>query len=87
MNKLPEYLISKIFDYDGRYKEAYNNLLKELSTRITWHKFLTQTERETYMYYQSILDKKILEELYSNSETFIFSKFYFKRICANIRKD
>tara|TARA_B100001093_G_C26301853_1_gene789764 strand:+ start:234 stop:485 length:252 start_codon:yes stop_codon:yes gene_type:complete len=79
MNKLPEELIIKIFDYDGRYKEASKNMINELNTKISWHKFLTQTERESYMYYNSILDQKTLEELYYNSECFTFSKFFFNR--------
>ena len=79
MNKLPEELITKIFDYDGRYKKACSDLIDELKTKISWHKFLTQTERESYIYYHSILDQKTLEELYRNSECFTFSKFFFNR--------
>ena len=82
MNKLPNELISKIFEYDGRYRNNYNNLIKELKTKISWHKVLTQTQREYYKYYHNLFSKKVLDEI-NNSETFIFSKFFFKYIYSN----
>ena len=80
LNQLPIELLDKIFDFDGRYKKSYKNVLEELINKVKWFDFRNNNELESMIMYENILgeeDKKYIKEIKNRS----FSKFYFDKFC------
>ena len=80
LNQLPIELLDKIFDFDGRYKKSYKNVLEELINKVKWFDFRNNNELESMIMYENILgeeDKKYIKEIRNRS----FSKFYFDKFC------
>ena len=40
---LPNELVEKIYEYDGRYKINYSKVLNEIETKINWFIFMKDT--------------------------------------------
>lgn len=85
IKKLPIELLDKIFDFDGRYKESYKNVLNELINKVKWFDFRNNNELESMIIYESILsedDREYIQEIRNRS----FSKFYFEKFCKKQSK-
>ena len=82
IKRLPIELLDKIFDFDGRYKESYKNVLDELINKVKWFDFRNNTELESMIIYESILsedDREYIQDIRNRS----FSKFYFEKFVKN----
>jgi len=73
MNNLPNCVLDVIYDYDGRYKRLWCDVIDELNVKISWNNLMVETLIDSYMYCPNEL-----QEIPS------FNKFYFQRF-GNIR--
>tara|TARA_B100000214_G_scaffold220393_1_gene160288 strand:- start:35 stop:268 length:234 start_codon:yes stop_codon:yes gene_type:complete len=74
---LPNELVEKIYEYDGRYKINYNKVLNEIETRINWFIFMKDTLISSMSPYIS-LTAVYLSELKEIEEK-SFYDYYFKK--------
>lgn len=74
---LPNELVEKIYEYDGRYKINYNKVLNEIETRINWFIFMKDTLISSMSPYTS-LTAVYLSELKEIEEK-SFYDYYFKK--------
>jgi len=75
---LPNELVEKIYEYDGRYKINYNKVLDELQTRNNWFLFMKDTLISSISPYTSV-SSVYLSEL-KQAEKTNFYNYYFKNI-------
>jgi hypothetical protein len=75
---LPNELVEKIYEYDGRYKINYNKVLDELQTRNNWFLFMKDTLISSISPYTSV-SSVYLSEL-KHAEERNFYNYYFKNI-------
>jgi hypothetical protein len=68
MNNLPNCVIDTIYEYDGRYKRLWNDVICDLNVKISWNNIIIETLIGSYMYCPGEL-----QEIPS------FYKFYFER--------
>ena len=75
---LPNELIEKIYEYDGRYKINYSKVLNEIETKISWFLFMKDTLISSMSPYTS-LSAVYLSEL-KEAEEKSFYDYYFRNI-------
>ena len=68
MNILPTDIQDKIYEYDGRYRKLWDDVINELKTKISWNDLIVETLIGSYMYYPGEIE-------YSKN----FYNFYFDR--------
>lgn len=79
MNILPNDIINIIYDYDGRYRNNYNKLMKELYYKAEWFKVKKETVISSMIHYSMMLDLEQQKYLMDTQEL-TFSKFFFETI-------
>lgn len=79
MNRLPYDIINIIYDYDGRYRNNYNKLIKELNYKAEWFKVKKETIVSSMIHYFVMLDLEQQKYLMDTREL-TFSKFIFETI-------
>jgi len=79
MNILPNDIINIIYDYDGRYRNNYNKLMKELYYKVEWFKVKKETVISSMIHYSMMLDLEQQKYLMDTQEL-TFSKFFFETI-------
>ena len=85
LKNLPIELIDKIFEFDGRYRKSYKDVLNELLNKVKWFDFRNSNELESMIIYESILgddDRKYISQIRNRS----FSNFYFEKFCKITKK-
>ena len=78
LRRYPDEIIEIIYEYDGRYKIAKKNNVKDLEDSIKWWYYIKNHNFEVYNVnglYMSNEDRKYYREKIEES----FSKFYFDR--------
>ena len=75
---LPNELVEKIYEYDGRYKINYNKVLDEIKIKISWFLFMKDTLLSSVSPYTSISTIYLteLKEIEEKS----FSDYYFTHL-------
>ena len=73
---LPNELVEKIYEYDGRYKINYNKVLDEIKIKISWFLFMKDTLLSSVSPYTSISTIYLteLKEIEEKS----FCDYYFR---------
>jgi len=79
MNRLPNDITNIIYDYDGRYRNNYNKLMKELHYKVEWFKVKKETIISSMIHYFMMLDLEQQKYLMDTQEL-TFSKFFFETI-------
>ena len=79
---LPNELVEKIYEYDGRHKINYNKVLNEIETRINWFIFMKDTLISSMSPYTS-LTAVYLSELKEIEEK-SFYDYYIRKITENM---
>jgi len=79
MNRLPNDVTNIIYDYDGRYRNNYNKLMKELHYKVEWFKVKKETIISSMIHYFMMLDLEQQKYLMDTQEL-TFSKFFFETI-------
>ena len=82
MKKLPNEVILKIYEYDGRYHKNYKNILKQIINLNNWKKFEINHLIELLEVNQWIMsfDEKIYYlNLLDNFNKYDFYYYYFNK--------
>ena len=75
---LPEHLISEIYEFDGRYKENYNKLMREIGNLNNKYIVMKNTIINSMKNYVMLLDDESIEYL-REAETSTFNSWFFKK--------
>ena len=76
MNTLPSELIDTIYEYDGRYRDNYNNVVQDINNRNNWFSVKKETVVSSMINYYMLLTPDEQKYL-MNTQELTFSKFYF----------
>ena len=85
MKNLPDDIILKIYEYDGRYKKCYGKVLEQLEIIMNWFSVKQTILRDSIpLHYASILEfPSDDKEYYIKIEKEEFPDFYFYRFREN----
>ena len=75
---LPDELITEIYKYDGRYKENYNKLKREIDNQNNMYNTIKNTIINSMSNYVMILPSESIEYL-REAENSSFSSWFFKK--------
>jgi hypothetical protein len=78
MMNLPEHLIMEIYEYDGRYKENYNKLMREIGNLNNKYIITKNTIVDSMNIYVYILPSESIEYL-RDVKNSSFSSWFFKK--------